>query len=206
MSSKKFVNVQNKRNEFWRTFEPLVVERFGYTFTDNDICKLTKWPTTQKVVRYRSGENTPKDNTLRQLKLRLKLPEDTYVALSNACKKDIDRKKNIRPKVKETAPEVIENKELKASTRTRQADKIDTVSDVEGQIISIDMGVDMVGLDEAKVDEIATELIRWGNEAGAKPEEINQRVKGFYKLIEQLKTGQVTVNRDLLPVDKQKKS
>jgi hypothetical protein len=138
MSSKKFVNVQNKRNEFWPMFKPLITKRLKQKATDGAIRDFMGWPTTQKVLRYRDGTNTPSTHTLDQIKGRLNLTGETIKALARACDHDIKTKRQLRAEIRQAEAQVIENKGRKSSTRTQQLDIIDTDSDFESQIISID--------------------------------------------------------------------
>lgn len=168
--------------------------------TQTQFAKKVGWRQRSYISNFKSGKVIPSDATLIQMATSTGMARHDVSRMMQAVAQDrVDKKQD-------TADEKALLDKCSERTRTQQVDKIDTASDVESQIISIDMGVDMVGLDETKIDEIATELIRWGHDAGAKPEEINQRVKGFYKLIEQLKSGQLTMNRDSRSTDKQKKS
>jgi hypothetical protein len=138
MSSRKSANVKNKCNEFWSIFKPLITKRLKQKATDGAIRDFMGWTTTQKVLRYRDGTNTPSPTTLDQIKDRLNLTGAMITALARACDRDIETKKQLRAEIKQTDTQVIENKGRKLSTRKQQPDIIDTASDVEGQIISID--------------------------------------------------------------------
>lgn len=96
MSSKKIINVQNKDNEFWPLFKKLVAERIGKKATDGAIATYMGWNSSQKVLRYRDGTNTPSSTTLDGIRDRLGIPGAVITALARACDRDIERKKEIR--------------------------------------------------------------------------------------------------------------